>query len=140
MSIAKDDVWQKAWDEVDSWVKKREVLYHTFTVSSLIVLLIAVVCWWFPNLFPGLTPYLNTADGQSIKVFFLWQWIYDFATYITPVMFENFLTFIIKVYPVLFTGLAAAFYMMSSTRKSILKNLQVALENFRSLLVNASTK
>ena len=138
VSIPKDDAWQKAWNQVDSWVKKREALYHTFTVSSLILLLISVLCWWFPDKFPSLAPYLDSK--QSPEVFFLWQWIYDFATYITPVMFENFLTLIIKVYPFILIGLVAAFYMMNCTRKTILKNLQQALENFRSLLVDAAIK
>lgn len=137
VNIAQNDNWQKAWDEMDSWIKRRAALYYTCTVSLLILLLTSVICWWFPNLFPNLTPYLASAD-PTIKVFFLWQWIYDFTTYITPVMFENFLTFIIKVYPILFIGLAAAFYMINSTRKTILKNLQSALENARNLLVDAA--
>lgn len=139
------DEWQKQWkavsEEVNVQVKKRTFLYNTFMQMSLLSILTALLLWMlpsmFPAMFPSLLPYVAEAcKACAIKAGFPWQLIYDAVTYVTPAMFDNFFTYVIRIYPIVFIVLIGITIFMWLRRKSILNDLQKALEKFRALLVS----
>lgn len=120
---------KKAWDEanakVDACVAKRKLYYHIFMEASLAMFVISGLFWVSPP----------DSVKNTNEVFFIWKWIYDFMVYITPVFFENFIAYIVKVHPIIFMGLVGGSYFLSKLRSKTMLQMQEALEDARALLL-----
>lgn len=129
--------WQAAGKEVDAWVGKRKLLYHVFMELSVFLLVISGLFWKYPpeSVLTDLRNACAACGEKPGNGLDLSLWIYDFLHYITPVFFENFLIYTVKLHFFIFVALVAAAYVLSKIKKNILVNLQVSLEKLRTLVL-----
>ncbi len=132
VTIIDKDEWHQAANETESWINKRRALYHVFMELSLLLVVISGLMWKYPP--AAITPYLHSGGAEE-PVFFVFRWLHSILTYITPVFFENFLTYAIKAKPLIFIGLVAVVYATFKARTFVLKNLQQSLEKSRAILL-----
>ena len=124
--------WEPCKEEAQDLVKKQQNLYRIF-VESTVVLLAIVLCFW-ANPPTSVQSYLNS--GTTDNVFFLFAWIHTVLTYILPVIFENFLTYILCVHWWIFVVMVVILYGMFKRRDFLATKLKKVLSATRAIVLS----
>lgn len=83
--------WKSHDGDIRKYIKLRKHLYNCFFISTAVIVLAAMFWWKFPP-----QSVLDVVEGD---VFFLNRWIGEFLKWLTPVMFDHFITLITEVCP-----------------------------------------
>ena len=124
--------WDQCRKETHILVKKQQSLYRTFVEST--VVLFAIVLWFWANPPASVQSYLES-DGTD-NVFFLFAWMHTLTTYILPVIFENFLTYILCVHSWIFLIMIVTLYSMFKIRTFLAIELNKVRSKTRSIVLS----
>ena len=131
--VLEEEEWRKCQQEVKVWVKKRQYLYHAFVETTFLLILLSIFLWISPP--ESVTQMqLNCCGGVTNQC--LIKPIADLLHYIFPALFENFITYVVCVYPILFFLMITILVTMFFKRSAYLKGLTKANEGCRKILMD----
>jgi len=126
-----EESWQKAQQEVNSWVKKQQYLYHAFVEVTFFLIVCSLLLWLWP---PEIVTQLQLDCCGDVSSLCDLPSVAKVLYYIFPSLFENFITFVVCAYSIIFIVMVAVLAGMYVLRSAFRKGLAEAQETCRKLL------
>lgn len=115
VAVSDTNLWANLGREMDKQISNRVSLYRVFVELTMLILVLAGYFWVYP---PTDVISLQASSGSGIL-----KHLADVLIYFTPVYFENFIVYVVRVQPWIFVGMVAALFAMSKLHKRYVNRL-----------------
>ena len=130
--VIQDPRWTTLTQQLNTWTSRRSWLYGAFLEYSLLIVIMALCLWVWPELFRMFSKAPWTGWGSSILTH-----IADILNYFSPMMFENFIQLTVLQRPVIFLALLGILILLFFLRSWTRKHYRDVCEELRLLLLKS---
>jgi len=137
VSFDKDE-YHECRQDIQKWVDKRQWLYRTFVEITLIMLVSVLFLWGFPPesvkdfVLPGsIKESIQDSSLLMVPLLAIQRWVYELLVYSFPVIFKNFITYVVYIHPSIFIAMMITIVTLYKQRKKYLINQTKALAKTR---------
>ena len=123
---AEQETWTALKAEMVKYIKNRELLYRVFVEVTMLILIVSGILWTYPP--ESVIGLLSSPKGGFLAN------VADILKYFTPVYFENFITYVVCVQPLIFPVMLAVLFFMNRLRKRFTDKLDVTCREMCALL------
>jgi len=119
-------LWASLTEQMSKQIANRAGLYRAFVEATMLILVLAGYLWIDP---PVVVENLKAAADGGILAH-----VADFLIYFTPVFFENFIIYVVRVQPWIVVAMLATLYAMSKLRNRYINQLDAITRAMCNLL------